>query len=354
MRRVRWTSRLGAVAVAAGLSFATMPAYAGPPEGGAEGEPPAAEGAEAPPEEGIEAGEGDAAQGDPPTEGGEQPPEAGQAEGGEGAEAPAPEPAPEPAEGPAEQPAPEESSAEDTDMSDARAAFAKAAKYYELGEYGEAIVIFENLFEQTANIALLFNIGQSYWKRFNVDPNVAYLRKAKQMFENYNTRSAAEDPQYNSREVDRYIAAIDAQMLGVEAADRASLQPVGPTKADREFDQRTVVNKTLIITGTVAIVLGSAATLLGLAGGLTRAGTSFSLDQNGGRGNGSPNLLSPSENEQLRSAYLLGGQLAFAGLISGGILLPVGITLSVVGNQRQKKQIQELAVAPGSLLQVRF
>lgn len=351
MRRLRWTSRLGAVAVAAGLSLSTTPAYAGPPEEGAEADPPAADGAEAPPEEGTEAGEGEAAADDPPTEGGEQPPE-GEAEAG-GAEAPA-EPAPEPAEEPAEETAPEESSAEDTDMSDVRAAFAKAAKYYELGEYGEAIVIFENLFEQTANIALLFNLGQSYWKRFNVDPNVAYLRKAKQMFENYNTRSAADDPEYNSREVDRYIAAIDAQMLGVEAADRASLQPVGPTKADREFDQRTVVNKTLIITGTVAIVLGSAATLLGLAGGLTRAGTSFSLDQNGGRGNGSPNLLSPSENEQLRSAYLLGGQLAFAGLISGGVLLPVGITLSVVGNQRQKKQIQELAVAPGSLIQVRF
>ena len=50
----------------------------------------------------------------------------------------------------------------------------------------------------------------------------------------------------------------------------------------------------------------------------------------------------------------VGGQLAFAGLLSGGILLPVGITLSVVGNRRQKAQIQELAVAPGSLLTVSF
>jgi len=54
----------------------------------------------------------------------------------------------------------------------------------------------------------------------------------------------------------------------------------------------------------------------------------------------------------------LGGRLAFGGLIAGGVLLPVGITLRVVGGKRLKKDArtqQSLAIAPGSsLLRLEF
>ncbi len=51
------------------------------------------------------------------------------------------------------------------------------------------------------------------------------------------------------------------------------------------------------------------------------------------------NLQSAEEDAKHRNGFLVGGQLAFSGFIIGGILLPVGITLKVLGGVRERRAL---------------
>lgn len=260
-----------------------------------------------------------------------------------------PEPEPEPATEPEPEPEPE-------GLDDARARFGRAARHYELGEYAEATKLFEDLYRETNEPSLLFNIGQSYWRRFSIEPDVTYLRTARQMFENYDKVMRAE-PDYDGREVEMILRSINAQIEGIEASQQASLRPVGPTSEMLEYDRQRRVNTAMTGTGIAFTVIGASAAIAGIVGLLVRANAKFTLDQTGGGKAGRPNGATPEEDEQLRKAYLTGGQVGFAGLIGAGVFLPAGVTLTAVGVTRNKRLVEDrrFAVSPGGrLLTVHF
>lgn len=255
--------------------------------------------------------------------------------------------------------------------------FRSATRDYELGKYAEAIAGFERAWELSGEPQLLYNMGQAYWKWFEVEPELDHLRKAKVFFQNYDKRMR-DNAFYDPHEVQGHIEEIAARIDKEEklAAERNRPVVVGPSLAvqeaelrrQRERERQYRVTRGLNATGITLIVLGSAYLVVGLAGLSTRIATGLLLDNSSG-GDGGVNLASAEEDARRRQQYRVGGQVAFAGFIGGSILLPIGITLRVVGKIRERrglgqkpqpdkqpdKQPRSVSVGPSSgLVTVRF
>ena len=236
---------------------------------------------------------------------------------------------------------------EDAARTEAIEAFRSATRSYELGRYEAAIAGFERAWELTEAPQLLYNLGQAHRKHFDVEPDVEHLRRAKVFFENYDKRMRDAEF-YDAAEVKRVVEEIDRQIEAQEALDAERKRPVivGPSLAEQEaalrrrleLERQFRVTRGLDVSGITFIVLGSAALAMGLVGLTTRLATGSVLDSSSG-GSGGVNLASVEQDSRRRRQYLLGGQIAFAGFLAGGVMLPVGITLRVAGRTRARKGI---------------
>jgi tetratricopeptide (TPR) repeat protein len=238
-----------------------------------------------------------------------------------------------------------EAASQDAERAEALAAFRDGTRSYELGRYEEAIAGFERAWELTEAPQLLYNIGQAYWKRFDVDPDLDHLRRARTFFRNYDKRMQGAEF-YDANETKRVIEEIDAQIEEREALEAERNRPVitGPSLAEQEAELRRQLQRereyraTRAINGTgiALIVLGGASLVMGLAGLSTRYATGAVLDTSSGGSRG-VNLASAEQDARRRRQYLVSGQVAFAGFVAGGIMLPIGITLRLVGRSRVRK-----------------
>jgi tetratricopeptide (TPR) repeat protein len=256
------------------------------------------------------------------------------------------------------QPSAAQPSSEDADDDDGRAqalaAFGDATRNYELGRYEEAIAGFERAWELTEAPQLLYNIGQAYWRRFDVDSDIEHLRRAKTFFRNYDKRMQGAEF-YDETEVKRTIEQIEAQIEEREAFEVERNRPIitGPSLAEQRaelqrqlaLERQIRVTRALNGTGVTLIVLGAASLVMGIAGLTTRVTTGAVLETSSG-GSGSVNLASAEQDTRRRRQYLMGGQVAFAGFVAGGIMLPVGITLRLVGRSRTRKGVGTAADQP--------
>lgn len=239
-----------------------------------------------------------------------------------------------------EPPAPEVS--EDDNRAIAAAAFMEGSKYYELGQYPKAIEKFERAWELSNEPLLLFNLGQANWKWFDVDPDVEHLRRAKQSFENYDKRMRGSEG-YDLTEIQRFVERIDEQIA--KAEETADQRKERELRALEESEkrrlwierERQIVNN-LNASGIALITVGSLTLVMGVAGALVRTANKIVLDNSTG-GPGEINLQSAEEDRRRRDGFLLGGQLAFSGFIIGGVLLPIGITLKVLGGVRERRAL---------------
>lgn len=114
---------------------------------------------------------------------------------------------------------------------EAAEAFRNGSKAYEMGNYEEAVQLFERSYELSASAALLFNLGQAYSRWYEIDPDIEHLRKARKLFENYITRLEAEgDLSTEVRaETEERIAEVEQQ---IDEHERAK-QSERPTKTDK-------------------------------------------------------------------------------------------------------------------------
>jgi hypothetical protein len=309
------------------LIATSLPAIAAPPEGDASEGPAAAE-------------DGDAPDAD--------------ADADADAEIAEPEPEPEPEPSPsADDPVP------DADLKTAEERYYRAVDHFNLGKYELAVPLFEAVYREIQSTDLLFNLGQSHWKWFSVDPKLEHLEQARTMFQNYDKAMRGSEG-YNYREIEAYLAAIEAQIAGVQASARVELRPLEPRGPDPrmlEFDRQRRINSGMTITGVVFSVLGGASLLTGGVSLAVRSGNGFALDQTGGSQPGTPNPFSAEEHEQLRTNYLRSGQVAFGTLIAGAVLFPVGVALAAIGSTRNKRLVQDqkYAITPtASGVMVRF
>lgn len=261
--------------------------------------------------------------------------------GDAGAEAPATEPAPEPAPAPEPEPEPETS----PDDERAAQAFREGSDAYELGKFEEAAGKFGEAWELSHKPQLLYNLGQAHWKWFSVDPDIDHLRKARLFFTNYDKRMRLSEG-YDEKEIAGYLAEIEKQIAEeekrIEEANRpVIIQSAALTEEEVQREQRRRTTRALNISGNVLIVAGSLSFGLGLGGLASRAVFGAVLDNTSGSDDARTNLATAEEDQRRRDGYLTSGQIAFGGLIAAAVILPVGITLRVIGARRGKVDAAE-------------
>ncbi len=270
-------------------------------------------------------------------------------------------PAPEPGTGEsASEPAAPEVAA-DPKQQHAQRLYRAGVDNYDLGRYAEAIEQFEQAWQLHPMPQMLFNLGQAYWKWYSVTPDLSHLRQARAFFHSYDMRMRGTEG-YRQQEIDSYLQAIDAQIAAQDQRDAAreatalkqADEAAARARAAREEAERQArVTRVYNISGTSLIVLGSASLAMGFAGiGVRESNRALLKDSSGDPGTTS--LLSASQVQRRRDNYLLGGQLAFAGFISGGIVLAAGIALRIVGAVRKRNAQDARASLAAGTLTVRF
>lgn len=157
---------------------------------------------------------------------------------------------------------PAASDGEDPALVEAKQAFEAGSREYKLGNYEQAVALFERSYELSERPALLFNIAQAYARKYEIDDDVENLRKAKKLYANFivDMEAAGElDPEAKA-DAERLSAEVDAQIEAHEQRVRTS----GRGKSRDRDDDRPLVKKGWFW----AVVVGGAAAV---AGGVTAA-----------------------------------------------------------------------------------
>lgn len=152
---------------------------------------------------------------------------------------------------------------DDPTDAEARAEFRAGSDAYALGNYEEAVKHFERAYQLTHRADLLFNLGQSYTRWYDISNDVEHLKKARRLYENYvlnvgatdldeeGQAQAAADAQRRITEVDRRIAQHeDAAPVGPEIDD----EPKKPVHKKAWF-WVTVVGGLAVVGGVTAAVV---------------------------------------------------------------------------------------------------
>jgi hypothetical protein len=263
------------------------------------------------------------------------------------ASAPSPATAPSetpPSETPPSDPPPDDAPpAPDVDpRAQAADAFMEGSKAFELGQFSRAVEKFELAWELSHEPLLLFNLGQAEYRWFKVDGDPAHLRKARVYYENYDKRMRTTEG-YEDDEIRAILRSLELELEKAEESkgDRVQRELAAKAEADRraaliEREKRLV--KGFNASGNTLIAVGAATLVMGFAGMMVRVANKVVLD-NSSSGDRGVNIASAEEDARQREAFLVGGQIAFAGFIIGGILLPAGIALRVVGEVKERRAL---------------
>jgi hypothetical protein len=126
----------------------------------------------------------------------------------------------------------------DPTVVEAKAEYRAGSDAYALGNYEEAVLHFERAYELSQQPALLFNLGQSYTRWYDISNDVEHLKKARRLYENYvlnvgatnldeqGQADARADAQRRITEVDRLIAKHQDATTGPVGEDDKSNKPV--------------------------------------------------------------------------------------------------------------------------------
>ncbi|MFO7566351.1 MAG: hypothetical protein R6X02_27150 [Enhygromyxa sp.] len=159
----------------------------------------------------------------------------------------------------------------DADMSLARIEYQKGEKAYRLGQFQDAAIAFEKAYEKSGLPDILYNIGLSHLRWYDVDPDIAHLRKAKVVFQNY-VIEIQKDPELGDREeaealikqIDEKIAEHEQAAAAAAAADRETGDTSRPVTVDHGPDP----GKSLRLGGSIAMGVGGAFVIGGVVSGV--------------------------------------------------------------------------------------
>ncbi|MEZ4426771.1 MAG: tetratricopeptide repeat protein [Nannocystaceae bacterium] len=123
----------------------------------------------------------------------------------------------------------------------ARAAYQRGEEAYALGKFEEAVGHFEESYELSKHPELLFNIGQSYQRLYEISEDPKHLRHARTLFTNYIKflEAAGELDDKERADAEEHIAAIDETLAALAAATEPDEPPDPPDdKVDEPPDDK--------------------------------------------------------------------------------------------------------------------
>jgi tetratricopeptide (TPR) repeat protein len=155
----------------------------------------------------------------------------------------------------------------DGDQQAARDAYKEGEAAYRLGKFEEAALAFERAYELSGLLPdILYNIGLSHLRWYEVDPDIAHLRKAKVVFQNYVIEIQKNPELGDLDEAEALLTQIDEKLAAAEADARAESDPEpGPTEP---VDYGPDPGKQLRLGGSVAMGVGGALIVAGVVSGV--------------------------------------------------------------------------------------
>ncbi|PRQ04145.1 hypothetical protein ENSA5_10350 [Enhygromyxa salina] len=164
--------------------------------------------------------------------------------------------------------APAEEGDSDPMVVEAKAEYRAGSDAYALGKYEVAVSHFERAYELSQEPALLFNLGQSYTRWYDISNDVEHLKKARRLYENYVLNVGAteldEAGQADARaDAQRRIAEVDRR---ISEHKNPSTEPNNPStepvddKGDKPVHKKawfwlTIVGGLAVIGGVTAAVV---------------------------------------------------------------------------------------------------
>ena len=117
-------------------------------------------------------------------------------------------------------------------MNIAKIEYEKGEKAYRLGQFPEAAAAFEKAYEKSGLPDILYNIGLSYLRWYDIDPDVAHLRKARVVFENYIIEIQKNPDLGDLDEAETLIESIDEKLEEAERKANSTTGNTGDTGTD--------------------------------------------------------------------------------------------------------------------------
>lgn len=152
------------------------------------------------------------------------------------------------------------------DTQAARDAYAEGEKAYRLGKFEEAALAFERAYELSGLLPdILYNIGLSHLRWYDVDPDIAHLRKARVVFQNYVIEIQKNPELGDLSEAEEVIAQIDEKLAAAEAEAKDEDPEPGPAAP---VDYGPDPGKKLRLGGSIAMGVGGAMIVAGVVSGV--------------------------------------------------------------------------------------
>jgi tetratricopeptide (TPR) repeat protein len=152
---------------------------------------------------------------------------------------------------------------DDPKVVEAKAEYRAGSDAYALGNYEEAVAHFERAYELSGQPELLFNLGQSYTRWYDISNNVDHLKKARRLYENYVLNVGAtqldEQGQADARaDAQRRIAEVDRAIAKHQNANGTG--PVDDDTSDKPVHKKAwfwvaIIGGAAVIGGVAAAVV---------------------------------------------------------------------------------------------------
>jgi tetratricopeptide (TPR) repeat protein len=256
----------------------------------------------------------------------------------------------------------------EADISLAKIEYEKGEKAYRLGQFDDAAVAFEKAYEKSGLPDILYNIGLSHFRWYDVDPDLAHLRKAKVVFENYVIEIQKNPELGDLEEAGALIKQIDEKIAEHEKAAAAA------AAADQNNDQNDDgggpidlgpdPGKKLRLIGAITMGVGGAFVVGGTVSGVVLGVRGQEFEENLANSYAKRNELGcvtgdarpecDQVNDEIEvyrnngrsaNALAVGLGLTFGGI--GVIGIVTGAVLFIQGNKKTKSWEQrQLSVVP--------
>jgi tetratricopeptide (TPR) repeat protein len=166
----------------------------------------------------------------------------------------------------------------DADEQRAQKLYEEGERAYRLGDFGLAIEKFKAAYEASSRPQLLYNVGLAYKRNYEVTSDVADLRAAKAVLNNYLVEIEKDPEVGDEEEIRELVDEIDRLMQDAGRAEGAAAPAPAPAQTAPDKDP----GRSLRIAGVVGLALGAggivAGGVLGLALGLVSRNTQDEVD----------------------------------------------------------------------------